>query len=251
MSLFKQHTQWHFDATGLSASDCQQLSDFDRVLSLPVRIVSSDDVAQMGYIELDQAYYVKVYKHGGGLLRQLIGLGRFDRELANLQLFARLGIPTPKMISWGKRSSGPLLDKGSFTTIGLQGCHPLSELAQSGKLQQYSVSWLKQVMQQVADYSRRLHDDGFFHVDLKWRNILVDPSGKVYFIDCPSGYHPPTWYLPRAIIKDLACLDKVAKYQLSRSQRLYFYKRYTGTRKLSKADKKRIKRIVNFFKGRE
>ena len=53
------------------------------------------------------------------------------------------------------------------------------------------------------------------------------------------------------IIKDLACLDKVAKQQLSRTQRLRFYLQYRGRQRLSAADKRRLRKIIGFFEGRE
>jgi hypothetical protein len=53
------------------------------------------------------------------------------------------------------------------------------------------------------------------------------------------------------ITKDLACLDKVAKYRLSATQRLRFYLQYRGRERLNAADKRRIRHVVTFFEGRE
>ncbi|NLJ12975.1 MAG: heptose kinase, partial [Gammaproteobacteria bacterium] len=53
------------------------------------------------------------------------------------------------------------------------------------------------------------------------------------------------------IIKDLACLDKVAKYHLSNTQRLRFYLQYKQKTRLSAQDKQQIGKIVRFFEGRE
>ena len=73
----------------------------------------------------------------------------------------------------------------------------------------------------------------------------------MYLIDCPSG---GVWwgvFLKYRVVKDLACLDKVAKYQLSRTQRLRFYLDYTGRQRLAAEDKQRIRKILAFFEGRE
>jgi tRNA A-37 threonylcarbamoyl transferase component Bud32 len=96
-----------------------------------------------------------------------------------------------------------------------------------------------------------MHGRRFAHSDLKWRNLLVDAAGKVFLIDCPSGgfWWPP--FLEYRIVKDLACLDKVAKRQLSRTRRLRFYLDYTRKKKLDDADKRRIRNIVGFFAGRD
>jgi hypothetical protein len=53
------------------------------------------------------------------------------------------------------------------------------------------------------------------------------------------------------LIKDLACLDKVAKYHLSATQRLRFYLQYRDRNRLDARDKKRIRQVLGFFEGRE
>ena len=86
-------------------------------------------------------------------------------------------------------------------------------------------------------------------LERKLRKFKRDP--KLFLIDCPTGSF---WWGPLLryrIIKDLACLDKVAKYKLSRSQRLRFYLRYRGRVSLNDSDKRRIRQIVRFFEGRE
>jgi len=73
----------------------------------------------------------------------------------------------------------------------------------------------------------------------------------VYLIDCPSGSFYRGAVLGYRITKDLACLDKLAKTQLSRSQRLRFYLDYAQQQRLTAADRQRIRRIVAFFAGRD
>lgn len=58
-------------------------------------------------------------------------------------------------------------------------------------------------------------------------------------------------FLRYRVIKDLACLDKVASKVLTRSQRLRFFLQYRGRERLSSGDKRRVRQIVKFFEGRE
>ena len=109
------------------------------------------------------------------------------------------------------------------------------------------------VARQVALATRMMHDQGFTHNDLKWRNLLVDDQAlaNVYLIDCPGGSF---WWGPMLryrIIKDLACLDKLAKHHLSRARRLAFYKMYLGKARLDSEDRKQLRAILAFFEGRE
>jgi hypothetical protein len=98
-----------------------------------------------------------------------------------------------------------------------------------------------------------MHDARFFHNDLKWRNILVEEKNPphVFFIDCPAGGRRVKWRSRRCLVKDLACLDKVGKYTLTRTQRLWVYKQYRRLEKLSSFDKQVIYQVLLFFKGRE
>ena len=110
------------------------------------------------------------------------------------------------------------------------------------------------VSHQVAEVTRLLHQNSFAHNDLKWRNIMIDVKAEfpqIYLIDCPSGMKWPWPFLSYRIIKDLACLDKRAKYELSNKQRLAFYKDYAQCQKLTVKDKIRIRKILQFFHNRE
>jgi RIO-like serine/threonine protein kinase len=112
-------------------------------------------------------------------------------------------------------------------------------------------AWVARVSQQLANATRILHKRHFTHNDLKWRNLLVNQQCELFLIDCPTGSFWWGPFLRYRIIKDLACLDKVAKYKLSRAQRLRFYLQYRGRERLGASDKKRIRQIVGFFEGRE
>ena len=105
----------------------------------------------------------------------------------------------------------------------------------------------------ITPHTAKLHHNGFIHNDLKWRNILVQDTTepKVYFIDCPVGRRRFGMLRKRGIIKDLACLDKLACKQLNRTERLRFYKDYTSKRRINPQDKVLIKRAVHFFDGRD
>lgn len=136
-------------------------------------------------------------------------------------------------------------------TRELQGTLDLAEMANRRDTRLADARWVDRISQQLADGTRTLHDHHFTHNDLKWRNLLVNDNAELFFIDCPTGSF---WWGPLLryrIVKDLACLDKVAKYHLSRTQRLRFYLQYRGRRRLSEGDKRRVRQILKFFEGRE
>ena len=238
---------------GVDAEAAARFADLDAVFALEGEIVAKDSTTRTVRVEVGgRRYYVKRY-HGLGKkpLRRWFGTPRVQLEWENLQRFADWGIPTARLVACGLESQGGLFARGALITEEIPATADLARLAREGAPSQKSRSWWHGVSTQVAEIARRMHTRRFAHGDLKWRNLLVDAAGKAYLIDCPSGgfWWPP--FLEYRIVKDLACLDKVAKRQLSRTQRLRFYLDYAQKRKLDVADKRRIRRIVGFFAGRD
>lgn len=205
-------------------------------------------------------YYVKRYVGNGKNavrrwfgLRGLLAPQRVVKEWENLLLFGKWGIPTATVVAYGLERERGSFVRGALVTLEIPDTIDMARMAQAGDLRLLDRHWVAQVLTQVAAYTRRLHDHGFAHNDLKWRNLLVNGSEQpaVFLIDCPSGGFWRGPMLRYRIIKDLACLDKVAKYHLSRTQRLRFYLNYTGHARLSAADKRRIRKVLGFFEGRE
>jgi hypothetical protein len=65
------------------------------------------------------------------------------------------------------------------------------------------------------------------------------------------GRKLPGPFLARGVVKDLACLDKVGRKALSRTDRLRFYLAYRQQQKLTRSDVREIDKICHFFDGRE
>jgi tRNA A-37 threonylcarbamoyl transferase component Bud32 len=201
----------------------------------------------------DRFYYVKTYISGGKRLRRFIGRSRARAEWENLMFFGKLGIPTAKLVAYGQEMRWGIFMRGSLVTEELKETRDLAALAREQSPYLNDRNWVRQVGRQLADYTKRLHNKGFVHTDLKWRNLLVSHGDepRLFFIDCPQGRKRVGYFFGRGVIKDLACLDRVAKNQLTRTERLWFFKAYCGHSKLSKADKKLIRKVLSFFSGRE
>lgn len=200
-----------------------------------------------------QAYYIKTYTAGGKHLRRWIGRSRVQAEWENLLFFERLGIPTPRLVAYGKAVRGGVFQRGAIVTAAVPDAMDLERLALDHHPCFADRAWVVAVSDQLAHYTRRLHDHRFGHLDLKWRNILVSLAGppRVYFIDCPAGCRRRGPAAGRWFIKDLACLDRDARNTLSRTQRLRFYLTYRRRPGLEPAEKRRIRRILHFYRGRK
>lgn len=226
----------------------------DEVFSVQGEIVTSSPISHLIKVEVaGKRYYVKRYQRAGKHLRQYVGRSRVRAEWENLQFFKAIGIPTPQVVAYGEEVGYNVLRRGALVTEEIVDTVDLHSLAIRGSELLNDRLWINEVIDQLCNYVRTMHQHGFIHNDLKWRNILVTRSGdpQVHFIDCPQGRHLFGPMLSRGKVKDLACLDKVAKYQLSRVERLSFFLKYRNHGHIGPGDRNLIKKILTFFEGRE
>lgn len=243
-------SQWQINAEQIPGGRDGFFADFDAAFSLPGELISKGPTNEVVRTSLHGVgYYVKRYRRGGKWLRRWLGSSRARAEWQNLRLFNDLGIPTPPLVAFGEQRDLRGEQRGVLVLREQPSTVDLATLARGGCPELKSRSWVQGVAHQIAEAVRKLHNNNFCHNDLKWRNILVtrDAAPAVYFIDCPSGRFWLGFFLKRRIIKDLACLDKVAKRHLSRTQRLRFYLSYANKATLDGRDKKIIRQVEDYF----
>lgn len=254
-------SNWFLDPVCKTKGVEEVFGSLDAVFNLQGELIAKDPLSCVLRVSIDgKRYYVKRYLGNGKNavrrwfgLRGLIGPQRVRREWENLLAFQRWGIPTAKLVAYGlERRMGSFV-RGALITEEVPDTADLAKMAAARDPRLESRKWVAAVLRQVADATRLMHKAGFAHNDLKWRNLLVDGGEEptVYLIDCPSGCYWWGVFLQYRTVKDLACLDKVGKYVLTRTQRLRFYLDYVQHPQLTIQDKKRIRRILAFFAGRE
>lgn len=197
-----------------------------------------------------ERYYVKRYRGRGKGMRAWLGRSRARAEWENLHRFRRWGIDTASLVGHGQRGRGRHYH-GALITAELPGTRDLESLYHEADPRLRERAWVEGVSRQLARATRILHGHRFAHNDLKWRNVLVDEEARVHLIDCPAGRFWFGPFLRYRIVKDLACLDKVARRCLSRTQRLRFYLHYVGRSRLTPADRRTLRRVVSFFRDRD
>lgn len=222
------------------------------VFALQGERLTTDPLSEVIRVERNGVrYYVKRYWGGGKGLRRYVGRPRVKAEWQSLKYFAKWGVATAPIVAFGLERQFGRFVRGALITRELSHTEDLAVIANNHDPRLRDRRWVDAVIRQLARATRTLHEHHFTHNDLKWRNVLVNERVELFLIDCPTGTF---WWGPLLryrIIKDLACLDKVAKYTLSRTQRLRFYLQYRGRSQLSASDKQRIRRVVGFFEGRE
>ena len=247
-------TGWVLNSAFAQGEAGRLFADLARVFALQGERITTDDISEVQRFCVDgRCYYIKRYVAAGKNLRRFIGRPRIRAEWENLLRFQRWAIPTVPVVAYGMERDGLGFGRGALITLGIDNTEDLAQLARGNDPRLRDRQWLSSVILQIARATCIMHSHGFAHNDLKWRNILVDraESPQVYFIDCPAGSRWPYPLLRYRVIKDLACLDKLAKYHLRRSDRLRFYLSYVQRDRLTIADKKRIRAVLAFFEGRE
>ena len=232
----------------------EQFGSLERIIAGQGEEITRDPISHVRRVSCaGNLYYVKIYTAAGknlrrGSIRKYIGASKISSEWGNLLILRDLGIPIPRIVAYGQQYKSGIYQIGALVTAEVTGTADLESHVRANPQLVHDKKWLYAVLEQVADYTRRMHEAGFIHKDLNWRNILVTTSGepKIYFIDCPSGRHTLPPFFSRGRIRDLAHLDKVGRQLLSRTDLLKFYKFYQGREKLNRADREFIAKIRNF-----
>lgn len=244
-------TSWQI-ASDASPSVASSFGSLGSVFALEGERIASDPLSEVIRVSVDgRRYYVKRYHGAGKGVRRFIGRPRVKAEWENLTYFERLGIPVAPMVAWGLERRHGVFFRGALVTLEVENTIDMAAMAKGGDPRLNDAQWVDRISRQLACATRALHEHRFAHNDLKWRNLLVNEADQLFLIDCPAGDFWWGPFLHHRIVKDLACLDKVAKHQLSRTQRLRFYLQYRQQGKVKKADRKMIQQILSFFEGRE
>lgn len=227
----------------------QQFNNLDSVFTLTGEQITKDRLSELIKLELNNTtYYVKRYVAAGRNLRRYLGRSRARAEWENLLVFQKLGIPTPELVAYGEQRPLSGTKHAALITRELINTADLLSIAKTRHPLWQNPQWTHEIITQVADFTRKLHTQRFYHGDLKWRNILVclEQTPQIYFHDCPMGHIRNPFWFRRGRLKDLVNLYKHAKRHLSHSQCLRFYLQYTQHQRLTKADKRLIKQVIDF-----
>jgi hypothetical protein len=247
MTFGVNSVQWVLSSEANTA-ERELFSDFNRVFEIAGRLMSSGRLCCTIKVAAgNHHYYIKRYQVRVKLLRKAFGRSRPMVEVRNITYFARLGIPVPQIVGYGRQRILGLFIRGAIVTKEIPQTVDLQTLFRMRADLWKSRHWLLQVLRLIANYVRRIHEDGFTHGDLKWRNILVTTTDGpcVFLIDCPNGGRKLFFRRRHLVIKDLAGLDRRAAEYLSRTTRLRFYLWYRNQTRLTQEDKALIARVTS------
>jgi tRNA A-37 threonylcarbamoyl transferase component Bud32 len=225
----------------------------ERLLQEPMQQLTLDRRSGVAILSLQRNYYVKTFAGRGSRIKDWLHISRYRREVRNLEFFAAIGLRTPEVVARGHEYRAGLLRRAMLVTAEVTNAIDLEELIRRGDLYEHGVAGARLILAQVAMAARELHARGFYHKDLKTRNILVKGTGsgpELFFFDCPSGHHPPSFMLRRGIVRDLAHLEEGLRGHVRKVDLLYLYKQYRGCDKLSAEDKALARDALSYYARR-
>ncbi len=167
------------------------------------------------------------------------------------QSLTETGINAPKTIAHGTQW-GIIFEKRSFfITEKIPDAEALER-----KLPDYfngpdtiqNIKRRREFIVRLAIFTKKFHETDFRHRDLYLSHIFYSDNGVFYLIDLARAFKPLV-FGKRFQIKDIAQLyySSPAKY-FSKTDRLRFYKNYTGRGKITKADRDFIRKVIKKVK---
>lgn len=205
------------------------------------------------------AVFYKQYEYARPSWRFWGRASKARREFENYEALARLGIRVATPIACGEeRDALGRLRRAFILTCAVADALPLRDFVSTRCPDRRSAAnrrLREALLCQLARATRRIHQAGFFHHDLVWRNILVTHSAgtepQVWWIDCPRGRfdHGSPWR-ERRRLRDLASLDKVAAEVCSRVERVRFVLAYLGKPRLDAEARRLIRAVLRYRRRR-
>lgn len=215
-------------------------------------ISASGDITHCYRCESQDArpvYFKRYVYPRGSRFRYWLRPAKSGVELWAYTRLQELGIPSLDVVAFGERrflgalSAGCIVTRGISNTVDLATfatkiwCHwPRARRIKTARL----------LAERLLSQARWAHQNGFFHHDLKWRNLLVNVDGdpgSLVWIDAPRASRMRL-RRQRGIVTDLSGLARIAVSLFSRSERMRFLRTYfgkTGDRK----GRKRLFRMID------
>jgi len=238
-------------------SDIGIAADLDWSVVAGGRLVSRSDVTRCFRIELDdgEVIYFKRYVYP---LKKIMEFwmrpGKASVEAWAYGQLQQLGIPTLDVIAFGERRLMGMLVATFIVTKEMPDTQDMSDFAidvWSRLPMEERKAVYRDISGKLVQQVRRAHDGGFFHHDLKWRNILLKKDTAGYtpvWIDSPRASRM-RFREHRGVIVDLSGLARIAVSLLSKYDRMRFVCQYLG-RDRRPGDASRLYRQVARHLGR-
>lgn len=205
-----------------------------------------------GSIYIKRYHYPRWRQRLRGMLRgTFLRASRARSEFRALTAMRRLGIQAVRPIAFGERrilhfvrscfliteAVPDAMSLGTFIKTFAE--HGITVQARRAKLE---------ILTSLARQIRHMHEMGFVHRDLFWRNVLIRPLPddrfEFYFLDASVGRRIRIAQRRQdSIVHDIAAMGVLAPEFCSKSDQLRFLLEYLATERLSAEDRAWLRRV--------
>lgn len=176
---------------------------------------------------------------------------RAKNEFRVLRMMRQLGIQAVRPVAYGERRVCFFLRSCFLITEGVPDAMTLSTFMKAFGDQRgsaRSVRLRREILSSLAKQIRHMHDAGFVHRDLFWRNVLIralpNDRFEFYFLDASVGKRIRiAQRRQESIVGDLAALGAVAPHFCSKADQLRFLLEYLGADKLSRENRAWLRHV--------
>jgi tRNA A-37 threonylcarbamoyl transferase component Bud32 len=176
---------------------------------------------------------------------------RARSEFIALRLMRELGIQAVRPIAFGERRIAHFLRSCFLITEAVPDAVALSSFIKTFGDRRNSVQeWRgrQEILTSLARQVRGMHDAGFVHRDLFWRNVLIrflpDSRFEFYFLDASVGKRIR---MPQrrqdSIVWDIAAMGALAPDFCSKADQMRFLLTYLNTPRLRPQDRQWLRRV--------
>jgi len=204
--------------------------------------------------------FFKLYLHRTPSWKYLARHSKAACEFRNYRTFQQLGIPSPQPVAIGeKRDAIGRLQSAFIITQAVPDAVTLGDYFDRPELSRQSLAARQRrlaLLALLAGQVRTLHEHGFYHFDLVWRNLLVSGPGagdpQVFWIDCPRGAFCQVRFLQdRKALRDLGAFDKSASRHCTAGERLHFFRHYfDGQGRWTPEVKRGARKVLDYWRTR-
>jgi tRNA A-37 threonylcarbamoyl transferase component Bud32 len=176
---------------------------------------------------------------------------RARNEYRTLRLMRDLGIQAVRPVAFGERRHGHFLCSCFIISEAVPDAmslasfikrfhhHPETYRARNAR---------HEILTSLARQVRQMHESGFVHRDLFWRNVLIrslpDDRFEFYFLDASVGRRIRLQQRRQEfIVRDIAAMGVLAPDFCSKSDQLRFLLEYLDTSGLTADDRKWLRRV--------
>ncbi len=249
--MIAEYTRLHIDPPYRPALADAGLATVDGVLgALGDRLVAWSRTTDTVYASLPRsnlAVYIKRYHYPrlrqrvrSALRGTWLRASRARAEYRVLTAMRRLGIQAVRPIAWGELRIYGLVRSCVLITEAVPEAMSLATFirrfgqGESGLPPDAAMMARRAILTHLARQVRFMHDAGFVHRDLFWRNVLIRPlpnrEFEFYFLDASVGRRIRVrQWRQDSIVRDLAALGVMAPEFCSRADQLRFLRAYFET----------------------